>query len=235
MSAIVLLSGGMDSVIAFYHTLNRVVEGTLTGPVHAISYAYGQRHEREVNAAHKIWQHARESEQYRRAPAVGDFRTIASPPGFLMPATGSLMGQAPVRKYGESPTRHEAEKDPAFIPHRNLLFISIAATWVRHYSASEIVTGLRGGYPDCSIAFEQAVNLTLSESDPAHRVTVSSPVHDSRAECVALAAGIPGCLEALGMSITCFEGKTPPCGKCLPCIRRAEGFREAGLRDPIYS
>jgi len=226
---LVLLSGGMDSVIALYHCLHEARNAGV-GMVYALTFLYNQRHSTEVSAARKIVSAVMSDIRYSHYMAYHKIQALN------LPHVGSLLDDVPVRKYA---TLDEAEKgaweDPAFLPHRNLVFLSIAAMHARKYGCQEIVTGLRGGFSDCTLKFEREVEKVLNISDQSWRLTLSSPVHLSRADSINMAKGIPGCIEALANSVTCFEGTTPPCGECLPCRKRAEGFELASLRDPLLT
>ena len=57
----------------------------------------------------------------------------------------------------------------------------------------------------------------------------------TKKETVELAKDLPGCLEALASSHTCYMGQNPPCGKCHACILRQRGFDQAGISDPLLS
>jgi 7-cyano-7-deazaguanine synthase len=227
MSTLVLFSGGMDSTIALFHALNMVsTRRGLVKPVHTITFNYGQRHEREISAAKKVLEIA--SLRYE-AGFTGQsiFLDIRG----SLPPVGSLLGEVPVKHYEKE--TNDLEPDPSFIPHRNLIFLSFAASWARRLQAHYIMTGLRGGFPDCTIQFEDSLVQTLSVSDPGWDLQVWSPVHMSRENSLRLANSIPGCMEALAYSLTCFEGREPPCGVCLPCTKRAEGFQAIGIPDPL--
>ena len=50
---------------------------------------------------------------------------------------------------------------------------------------------------------------------------------------VKLAEVLPGCMEALKYSHTCYKGESPPCGHCHACLLRQRGFDEAGIKDPL--
>lgn len=220
MSALVLLSGGMDSTVALFHTLNQK-----HGKVHVLSYYYGQRHKDELRHARDVVQVA------RRYYGQLDKHLELSLQG-AMPLVGSLMDAGvPVTHYDGPPSGD----DTSFIPHRNLLFLVVAAMWAHKLDARTIVMGVRGGFPDCTPGFLQLVEDTLYLSSGAHPVRVFSPVHASRARSVLLARSFPGCFAALAHTMTCFEGTEPPCGTCLPCIKRAQGFDELGIPDPLIA
>jgi 7-cyano-7-deazaguanine synthase len=229
MSVLVLFSGGMDSTIAFYDALYKVQTGRLSGPVHAITFKYGQRHSREIHEAVQIRHRILRSSNYLQFVGQHHILSIEN----MMPATGSLMTTDSVRKYVGPISDREAEHDPSFIPYRNLLFMTLGTMWARHFNTQTLITGIRGGFPDCTEYFEQQVENIIYTADPSYSMHITSPVHFSRTASLALASTIPECWDALAWTLTCFEGTEPPCGQCLPCTKRAEGFAEFGKSDPL--
>lgn len=243
---LVLLSGGMDSTVALFHTLDRA-----TGPVHALMFDYGQRHADELDHAFRVSRIAK-----YHYPAVAD---TARSQGFTTVMVDRVTMPRTIRMHGVTPkigslldpdvevdhysalTRSAVEsgtwdaRDKSFIPHRNMLLMTIAAMYAHQLRVTEIVTGIRGGFPDCTPRFEAALQHVLHISNPAVKLTLSSPVHVSRADTIRLAQRLPGCMEALAHTMTCFEGIEPPCGTCLPCIKRAQGFAEVGIPDPLLT
>ncbi len=218
MNNLVLFSGGMDSTIALYHAIQ------MNGDVYGITIRYGQRHAMETAHADTIWRMA--ALKYSK---VKTLHHIGLPPAAI-PRVGSLLTPGADLTFKPVP---EGEVDPSFIPHRNLLFITLGAMWARHVKADRIVTGLRGGFSDCNEEFEACVIMALRRSDPSFPIEIYSPVHKSRADSLRMARKIPGCWEALAHSMTCFRGLEPPCMSCLPCIKRAEGFAEIKEIDPL--
>lgn len=230
-NALVLFSGGMDSTVALMHTLRRAVRGQFD-KVHTLTFNYAQRHAAELHAAFRITSWLRGYEVFGHQPLGQCLVQHIS-----LPRVGSLLNRSiPVDKYDdEHAVRLMGDKDTSFIPHRNLLFFVYAAMEARQHECAEIVSGIRGGFPDCSEAFERDAQQLLQHSDPHYPVMLTSPVHMSRADTINLAHTIDGCMHVIGMSLTCFEGSEPPCGHCLPCIKRAEGFAQAGTTDPLHS
>lgn len=218
---LVLFSAGMDSTVALLWAIHNH-----DGPVHAVTFDYAQRHRREIQQAIKIWKLVSDKFPGR----VGHHHVV---PLYLAPF-GALSGMESVKQYDRSPSDEEAHSDPAFMPYRNLIFLSQAALWARVYDCHTIVTGLRGGFPDCTDKFENLFAGLAMVADPSWKLTVTSPVHNARSTAIDLATRLPWAMAALGMSHTCFMGNERPCGKCLPCIRRAEGFALAGIPDPIF-
>lgn len=225
--AVVLLSGGMDSTIALFHTLYNADFDSWGHPVQVLTFNYQQRHVAEIKHADIIFSIARE--HYKEFLGLHKHLTF---PRDLIPRVGSLMEpQVQVKKYKTIPAH--GEPDPSFIPHRNMLLLTISAMWARRYQTNHIVTGIRGGFPDCTSAFEVVLKQALDASTPEFPITISSPVHGSRAASLEAARLIPGCWKALSYTMTCFEGTEPPCGACLPCMKRAEGFNKVGYPDPL--
>lgn len=223
---VVLFSGGMDSTIALYHTIH-----DCKGPIIGLFVNYGQRHIREWNAANDVWSLAK----IGYPDKVGLLHYIAIPNA--IPKVGPLLelGLPASLLHRDD----GASVDAAFVPHRNMLLMTLAAMWARSWGADMIVTGIRGGFSDCTEEFEHRLETMLGLSDPRDPViNLTSPVHISRADSLNLASKLPGCWEALAFTMTCFKGgvgqpgKELPCGLCLPCTKRAEGFAELGLPDP---
>lgn len=225
-NSVVLFSGGMDSTVALFYRLDRARrEG---GQVHVLTLSYGQRHSNEVRYARMLIDRVKVSEYDH---VLGKFwvHRVHMP---MFP--GSMLGGDPVTKYD---TEEHAETygflDAAFVPYRNLLFLTIAAQFAYNEGAGTISTGLRGGFPDCTAEFEHWVEQILHRAVPDYPLRLDSPTHRTRKETLVMASQLPGCMEAMQYTLTCFEGITPPCGHCLPCLKRAEGFRLVGFDDPI--
>lgn len=228
-SSIVLFSGGMDSTVSLYYRLNRAVrEG---GRVHALTLSYGQRHTREVASARMIMQRLATDDRY--APVLGHHVVHRV---HLPAVDGALLGGDPVTKYADvREAEHKGFKDNSFIPYRNLLFLTYAAIFAHKFGAGYISTGLRGGFPDCTESWERDMAMMLHVTVPDYRVRIDTPTHRSRADTIKLAEQLPGCMDALAYSLTCFEGSMPPCGHCLPCLKRAEGFASVAMDDPLIT
>ncbi|OPZ76583.1 MAG: 7-cyano-7-deazaguanine synthase [Actinobacteria bacterium ADurb.Bin444] len=215
--AVVVLSGGQDSTTCLYHARRRHPH------IHAITFAYGQRHQSELSASRLI----------ARMAGVATHRVVdLSPYGALVASalTDPKLPVAPEGGMGNLPS--------TFTPGRNLVFLTIAASWAVSMGAWEVYTGVcqtdYSGYPDCRLetiaALEVAINLGLPEG---HGICFDTPLmHMTKAEMVKLAASLDGCMEALAESVTCYHGKVPGCGACPACVLRAKGFAEAGIADP---
>lgn len=226
--AVVLLSGGQDSTTCLFWALHRWRH------VHCLSIEYGQRHAVEVEAAEAVL--AMASQTY---PNV-DLLHLRIPVGSILVSTSPLVSPEPVGQY-DSAEELPGGIEPTFVPMRNVLFLTLAANQAAAIGAAHIVTGVceedYGGYPDCRRVFVdamgEATRLALYGVVPTP-IHIHTPLMNlTKRQTVELAVGLPGCMEALGYSHTCYQGESPPCGRCHACILRARGFEEAGVPDPL--
>ena len=226
--ALVVLSGGQDSTTCLYWARGRFDE------LHALSFDYGQKHRAELVAAQRVAVMA--SIASHEVVMMGGILRGTSP---LIDPTASL------ETYPDFATMDRIIGDRVeltFVPMRNLLFLTIAANRAVVLGCKAIITGIcqadNANYPDCREVFameaECAINVALGRDDGIGGIGVITPLmHLSKAETVRLAASLPGCLDALAYSHTCYAGRFPPCGECHACTLRAHGFEEAGIPDPL--
>jgi len=218
--AVVLLSGGQDSTTCLYWAKKRFTK------VHAVSIGYGQKHAVEINAARKIATMAEVSYEHI------DLKKVLT-------GTSPLVSDNPLGKYEDAESL-PGGIEPTFVPARNILFLTIAANRAAVHGALNLVTGVCeedfGGYPDCRREFIDAMEnaLGLGITGKSGHFKIHTPLMNlSKKESVDLAVEIPGCLDALSYSHTCYDGKVPPCGKCHACLLRDRGFTDAGIKDPL--
>jgi 7-cyano-7-deazaguanine synthase len=219
-AAVVLLSGGMDSA-----TLLAQVRGDRPrARLHALSFHYGQRHARELQAA--AWQAAR----YRAEHRAVDLSCY----GDLVEAGSVLVGAR-----GEVPDLRavpEAQRDqpPTYVPHRNLVLLSLAAGYAEAAGAAEVFYGAQAqdeyGYWDCTADFAQRLNtvLALNRRQPVRVLAPFVELRKAEVLKIGLALGVD-----YGHTWTCYRGGADPCGRCPSCTERAAAFDVAGVRDPL--
>ena len=235
MSAVVLLSGGMDSAVALYWAAKTFHLGTVYG----LFIDYHQRAAfAEQRAASAVW--AACQSQY---PNLKDYLNVVNIPtvGGLFVSQSSIQGKSEVNQYKD--VQEAVEKtstDNAYMPLRNAVFITIAAHHLLVYDkrGGHVIVGTRsrpdgpGGYADCTNEFSDKMTMALTQG--ADRpVTVVSPLNSfapSRAKTIQLAQGLKGCFDALRHTVSCFHGTR--CGHCLPCLRRQQAFEAVGVTDP---
>jgi 7-cyano-7-deazaguanine synthase len=230
--AVVLLSGGLDSAttLAIAHS-----EGF---QLFALTFNYGQRHNREVEAARKT----------ARFWAVSEHRIIdINLAGFGGSALTDRSIEIPKDRVDLGSPRGEATGrpnhiPPTYVPARNTIFLSYALAWAEVLGAFDIFIGVNctdySGYPDCRpefiSAFEKLSNLaTAAAVRRKGQYRIHTPIINmTKSEII-----LTGTKLGVDYSITCScydpdeSGKS--CGRCDSCRLRLKGFAEAGLKDPI--
>lgn len=216
--ALVVFSGGQDSTTCLYWAKERYEE------VFALTFNYGQRHAIELESARKI---AAMAQVKQEVIAMG--KIFAG----LSPLTDTSRA---VETY-ESVEQLPSGIADTFVPGRNILFLTVAANRAYVLGCNTLVLGVAqqdfGGYPDCRLDFIEKMQAALS-SGLEFDLSIATPLmHLDKKQTVQLAASLPGCLEALAHSTTCYNGVYPPCGSCNSCLLRARGFNQAGIVDPL--
>ena len=215
--AIVLFSGGLDSTTCLYWALDKGYE------CETLTVSYGQKHDREVRSAREIAQ---------KLGVKQHFVTLDFP---------WLVSSSLVDKNQSIPDLPMAEiesgKIPStYVPGRNLMFLSVAASLMDSLNADAIIAGPNAvdfsGYPDCTPAFFKAATEAINHGTKrgvTHGVEVLAPLMDlNKADIVRLGAklGVP-----FALTWSCYSGGDKPCGHCDSSKLRARGFSEAGVQD----
>lgn len=226
-SAVVLLSGGLDSM---------VVAGLAREAgyaVHALTIDYNQRHRIELQSAARIAAH------------LGAAEHIVLPLDLTRFGGSALTDDIAVPKDGVD----EAAIPVTYVPARNTIFLSLCLGLAEARGARELWIGVNAldysGYPDCRpdfiAAFEDMANLATKAGVEGAKngnkgFTVRTPLIAMTKADIAREAHRLG-LDA-AMSWSCYD-PTPDekaCGHCDACLLRAKGFAEAGLPDPtVYA
>lgn len=215
--AIVLFSGGLDSATCLYWALDQGYE------CETLTVSYGQKHDREVQAAKAI------------ADKLGVKQHLVTL-NFPWLSSSSLVDKN--QQIPDLPMQEiESGKIPStYVPGRNLVFLSVAASLMDAIGANAIVAGPNAidfsGYPDCTPAFFKAAAEAVNrgtEAGVTRGVEVLAPLMDlSKTDIVRLGAklGVP-----FELTWSCYAGGDKPCGRCDSCKLRARGFAEAGVED----
>jgi 7-cyano-7-deazaguanine synthase len=221
-SAIVLLSGGLDSMVVA--GLAKAAGYSLV----ALTIDYNQRHRIELESATKIAKHLSAVEHIILPLDLTRFGGSALTADIDVPKDGVDEHSIPV----------------TYVPARNTIFLSLCLGLAEARGARDLWIGVNAldysGYPDCRPdfirAFEGMANLATKAGIEGDGFTVHTPLlHMSKAEIAREAARLG--LDA-GMSWSCYD-PTPDnkaCGQCDSCRLRAKGFADAGLADPtVYA
>lgn len=216
--AVVLVSGGLDSATCL--AIARA-EGFAC---HALSFAYGQRHEAELTAARRVAA-ALDAVQHRVMTIdLGAFGGSAlTDPSIAVPEAPS--GGVPV----------------TYVPARNTIFLSMALAWSEVLGAHDIFIGVNAvdysGYPDCRPefieSFERMANLaTRAGIEDVARLRIRAPLISlSKAEIIRRGRALGVDYE---LTVSCYQADAQgrACGRCDSCRLRREGFAAAGVADP---
>ncbi|MCK5603185.1 7-cyano-7-deazaguanine synthase QueC [Candidatus Pacearchaeota archaeon] len=220
--ALIVLSGGQDSTTCLFFVKKHYPGHEL----HAITFNYGQRHDVEISCARTVAEMAN----------VKSHEIVELPEGILAGTSPLTDHSKKVGRYDDAASLPGGLED-TFVPGRNLLFLAIAANRAYVLGADMLVTGVAqedfGGYPDCRDAFIKSMQKTIFQATD-REIEIQAPLmYLNKCETVKVAVSLPGCLDALANSHTCYNGEQPPCGKCHSCLLRAKGFEEAGIPDPM--
>ena len=219
--AVVLLSGGLDSATTLALCRRDGFEP------YALSFDYGQRHNLELDAARRV-ANSLGAREHRVARI--DLRIFGG---------SALTADIAVPKNHE--TKNASDIPITYVPARNTIFLSYALAWCEVLDASDIFIGANAidysGYPDCRPqfirAFEELANCATKAGTEGTRFHVHAPLLQmSKAEIIRTGTEL-----GVDFAIThsCYD-PTPnglACGECDSCRLRLEGFRTAGLDDPI--
>jgi len=218
----VLLSGGVDSATAAALTAR---DGFA---LYALSFAYGQRHAAELDAARRV---ARALGVVRHEILTIDLRAFGG---------SALTADIAVPK-DRTPSQMGGDIPVTYVPARNTIFLAFALAWAEVLTASDVVIGVNvldaSGYPDCRPEFVEAFErlaalATRAGVEGRHALRIRTPlIHLTKAEIIraGVAAGVD-----YALTLSCYDPSPDgaACGRCDACALRRKGFVEAGVPDP---
>jgi 7-cyano-7-deazaguanine synthase len=216
-SAIVLLSGGLDSATAL------AIARSLRFRTFALSVHYGQRHAAELEAAARV------------AAALGAYEHRVM--GVDLAGIG---GSALTDSAVAIPEAPSSGIPVTYVPARNTLLLSLALGWAEVVGAGDIFVGVNSidyaGYPDCRPefidAFQRLAQLATKAGVEGSRMTIQAPlIRMTKADIIRTGRELG---VDYGMTVSCYQADAAgrACGKCDSCRLRAAGFAAAGVPDP---
>jgi 7-cyano-7-deazaguanine synthase len=217
-NAVVLLSGGLDSMV----TAGIALEQGFA--LYALTIDYNQRHRRELGSAATI------------AAALGVRRHV------ILPLDLRAFGGSALTDAIEVPKGGVGEGIPVtYVPARNLVFLSLTLAWAETLGARDIFIGVNAldysGYPDCRpefiASFSETARLATKAGVEEGSFRIHAPLqHMGKAEIALQAMRLD--LDP-SMSWSCYDPGPDglACGLCDSCRLRLKGFADAGLRDPL--
>lgn len=222
--AVVLLSGGIDSATTL------AIARSVGFHCYALTFRYGQRHQREIEAAKNI----------ARSLAVAEHRIIDID---LAQFGGSALTDSTIEVPKDRDELGDlAQIPPTYVPARNTIFLSYALAWSEVLGVFDIFIGVNttdySGYPDCRAefiaAFEKTANLATATAvqDKGH-YSIKTPIIEMTKARIILTGTKLGVDYSLTHSCYDPDEQGRSCGRCDSCRLRLKGFAEAGLEDPI--
>ncbi len=221
--AVVLLSGGLDSVTTL------AMAKAQGFACYALSFSYGQRHDSELQFAREI----------AKSYAVSGYKVVnVGLDSFGGSALTDVDIEVPVS--GKRSGSQEVVIPVTYVPARNTVFLSLALAWAEVIEAQDIFIGVNAvdysGYPDCRPEYIQAFESLAKLATKAGVSGVSFSVHTplirmSKAEIIlqGLQLGVD-----YAKTVSCYMADVAgrACGLCDACKLRKEGFEQAGIADP---
>ncbi|MBT9612796.1 MAG: 7-cyano-7-deazaguanine synthase QueC [Burkholderiales bacterium] len=216
-SAVVLLSGGLDSATTL------AIARSKGFSCYCLSLDYGQRHRAELAAAAKVAQSLGATEH--RVMHID----LAAFGGSALTDTALAI-----------PTTPAAGIPITYVPARNTIMLSLALAWSEVLGARDIFIGVNAvdysGYPDCRpdyiAAFECVANLATKAGVEGKHLTLHAPlIQLSKADIIR--QGLPLGVD-YALTISCYQADAQgrACGVCDSCRLRKKGFADAACPDP---
>lgn len=224
MRALVLCSGGVDSTTLLAMAVDRYGSENVV----ALSISYGQRHEKELKAARDV------ARYYHVEQRLLDLAAI------FADSSCSLLAHSekdiPRESYAEQLEQADTKLVSTYVPFRNGLFLSSAASMALSLECSVLYYGAHhddwagNAYPDCSREFVAAMNNAIREGTGGELHMEAPFVEWSKADIVkkGLELNVP-----YELTWSCYEGGDKPCGVCATCIDRKRAFELNGSIDPL--
>ena len=215
--AIILLSGGLDSITVLAQAINQSYQ------CYALSFDYGQQHKAELNAAKEI------AKFYQ----VSMYKVIEL--GF-----GDIGGSALTDEHISIPESPQKGIPVTYVPARNTVFLSFALGWAEVLGVHDIFIGVNAvdysGYPDCRPefieSFQKLANIATKAGVEGEKFKIHAPLIKLRKSDI-IKLGIELGVD-YKQTVSCYaadiEGRA--CGACEACRLRASGFQDAKITDP---
>jgi len=214
--AVCIISGGMDSALSAKIAQNNGCD------IIAVHFNYNQRTQQK------------ELECYRN---IVDTLNVTKSYEIDLPFFEEIGASALTDKSIDVPTGGLEDGVPiTYVPFRNGIFLSIAASIAEKHQASEIYIGVvqedSSGYPDCTDSYITQMQKAINQGTKAStNITIQMPlVHLSKAQIVqkSIELNVP-----LQYTWSCYKNEDKACGVCDSCRLRLKGFEQAGVKDHI--
>jgi len=215
--SVVLLSGGLDSATTLAIALDDGYD------VYALSFDYGQKHNKELKCAEKIAEHYKVKHKIVKID-LSWAKSALTDKKIKIPESRKNIGKnIPV----------------TYVPARNMIMLSFALAYTETIDADAVFIGANAidysGYPDCRPefydAFQKTAELGTKKGAESKPIQIKYPLINMTKSNI-IKKGME--LEVpYHLTWSCYKGKKKACGKCDSCMLRLKGFKEAGYDDPI--
>jgi 7-cyano-7-deazaguanine synthase len=211
--AVVLLSGGMNSTAVLAQARRQGYE------CYCLSFAYGQPHAVELEAARKIA--VRQGARAHR----------------IMDVNWGAIGDTPLHRAAGMEALAAKGIPSDYFPARNIIFIGFALSWAETLEAEAVFTGVsaESGFPDARAEFiaamQEVARVATAIGQAGRAPEIRAPLLElTKAEVIRLGAELN---VDFSMTHSCLHPVGDlACGTCRPCVSRRQGFAFAGLPDP---
>ncbi len=222
MRVLVLSSGGVDSSTC----LGMAVKEYGKDNVVALSISYGQKHNKELEASKNVANYYGVEHIYMDLASIFTYSNCS----LLTHSDADI----PYESYAKQLDETDGKPVSTYVPFRNGLFLSTAASIALSKDCELIYYGAHSddaagsAYPDCSQAFNDAMNKAIYEGSGGQLKILAPFVTWTKKDIVkkGLEIGVP-----YELTWSCYEGGDKPCGKCGTCIDRQEAFRQNGVEE----
>ncbi len=216
-TAVAIISGGLDSSTMLYKLCR---DGD---DVRALTFLYGQRHEREVQSAESICRTLGVDHK------IVDLSTLKD----LLSSSALTNTSITIPNVPETVEHYDTLKSTV-VPNRNAILLSVAVGYATSLGANKVYYGAhasdRGVYPDCRPEFVLALERALQVGTGNGNLRIVAPFVDmTKADIVRLGGKLA---VPYGITWSCYKGGRKHCGVCSSCRERKLAFNEAGVRDP---
>lgn len=220
MKALVLFSGGVDSTTCLALAADKYKAENVV----ALSISYGQKHKKEIEASKKIAEYYGVEHIYLDLAKIFEYSNC------------SLLEQSdmeiPKETYSKQLEKTNGEPVSTYVPFRNGLFLSSAASIALSKGCEVIYYGAHSddaagsAYPDCSESFNRAIGDAIYIGS-GNALRIEAPfVNKTKEDVVRTGIGLKVPYE---LTWSCYEGKDEPCKKCGTCLDRIKAFRANNL------
>lgn len=222
--ALVLVSGGLDSTTCLALAVDKYGKENVV----ALSVSYGQKHDKEIKSAKAVTDYYGVEWLQLDLSKMFEFSNCS-----LLSHSNE---EIPKESYAKQLEKTNGSPVSTYVPFRNGLFLSSAAAIALSKGCSYIYYGAHSddaagnAYPDCSDAFNNAINDAIFIGS-GNQLKVEAPfVKLTKADVVKIGMELNVPYE---LTWSCYEGGDKPCGVCGTCIDRKAAFEKNGITDPL--